>query len=81
MRVLDKTQASSSDPAKFVHASDLESAELPESPTDKAIRILSGPLGQIPEQWASNPESKELQSKMFDLLRELGWIKKLPTEK
>jgi len=63
------------------HTSDLESAELPESPTDKAIRVLGGPLGQTLEQWALNPESKELQSKAFDLFRELGWIKKLPPNK
>ena len=63
------------------HISDLEAAELPESPTDRAIRVLGGPLGQILEQWAVNPESAELQSKAFDLFRELGWIKKLPPKK
>jgi hypothetical protein len=43
--------------------------------------VLGRPLGQILEQWALNPESKELQSKAFDLFRELGWIKKHPPNK
>jgi len=63
------------------HASDLESAELPEMPesdTDRFSRVLGGPLGRIPEQWAADPENPELQSKMLELLRELGVIKPLP---
>jgi len=63
------------------HASDLESAELPESPesfTEKVVRVMGGPLGQIPEQWAANPENPELRNKMLELLREIGVIKSLP---
>jgi hypothetical protein len=56
-------------------ASDLESAELPETPMDKTQRILNGPGGEILEQWAASPSSPELQSKLHDLMRELGWIK------
>jgi len=36
-------------------ASDLESAELSEPPTDKAMRVLSGPMGELPKQWALKP--------------------------
>ena len=59
------------------HASDLESAELPESLNERLLRVMGGPLGKIPEQWAANPENPELRSQMFDLLRELGVIKPL----
>ncbi len=60
------------------HASDLESAELPESLNERLLRVMGGPLGKIPEEWAANPENPELRSQMFDLLRELGVIKPLP---
>jgi hypothetical protein len=63
------------------HESDLESAELPELPeslNERLRRVMSGPLGRIPEQWAANPENPEFRSQMFDLLRELGVIKPLP---
>jgi len=56
------------------HASDLESAELPESIPDKRTRLFNGPLGQIPQQWAANPENTELQSRMREFLRELDWL-------
>jgi hypothetical protein len=56
------------------HASSLESAEIPESSTDKLSRVLSGPRRQIWEQWATNPESKDLQAKMIELLREIDLI-------
>jgi len=60
------------------HASDLESSEQPESAADRVARVFSGPLGQIPEQWAANPDNTDLRSKMFELLRELGWTQPLP---
>lgn len=60
------------------HASDLESAELPESQSERFLRVMSGPLAQIPQEWAANPEDPELKSKMAELLRELGLVKPIP---
>jgi len=56
-------------------ASDFESAELPETPVQKLVRVMNGPLGKIPAQWNADRNNPELLNKMFDLFSELGWIK------
>jgi hypothetical protein len=58
-----------------VHASDLEAAEKPESFLDKFSRVMNGPLGTIPQQWAANPGDRQLWNKMHELLQEIGILK------
>jgi hypothetical protein len=59
-------------------ASNFESAEIPESPLENFVRVMNGPLGQIPAQWNADPNNPELRGKMFELFSELGWLKPLP---
>jgi hypothetical protein len=59
-------------------ASDFESAELPETPLQRFVRVMNGPLGQIPAQWNADRNNPELLDKMFELFSEVGWLKPLP---
>jgi hypothetical protein len=59
-------------------ASNFESAEIPEAPLEKFVRVMNGPLGQIPAQWNVDRNNPELLHKMFELFSELGWLKPLP---
>lgn len=59
-------------------ASNFESAEIPESPLEKWMRVMNGPLGQVPELLARNPTDPELLEKFRQLLRELGVLRQVP---
>jgi len=59
-------------------ASNFESAELPETPLDRFVRVMNGPLGQVPALWTPDRSNPELLNKMFELFSELGWLKPLP---
>ena len=61
-------------------ASNFESAELPGTPLERFVRVMNGPLGQVPAQWNADRNNPELLNKMSELFSELGWLKPLPTK-
>lgn len=58
-----------------VHSSDVESAEIPESDTDKVIRAFSGQSGETLAQWAANPGDQRLWSEAVKIFSEAGLLK------
>jgi hypothetical protein len=62
-------------------ASDFESAEIPkapESPIERFVRVMNGPLRQVPAQWCADPNNPALRDKLTEFLSEMGWLKPLP---